>query len=59
MVKEKGSTHKELFIVHGNIDHLVLCNGLFRFDAFSYTPIHCLFDAFHVLLYFCFSSIEL
>jgi hypothetical protein len=50
---------KEWCIVHGNIDHVFYRNGLFRFDAFSYTLGDCLFDSFHVLLHFRYSSIEL
>jgi hypothetical protein len=54
--KYKG---KEQCIVHGNIYHVFYNNGLFRLDAFSYTPRDCLFDAFHILLCFHYSSIEL
>jgi hypothetical protein len=50
---------KEQYIVHGNIDHALHKNDLFRLDAFSYTPEDCLFDAFHILLHFHYSSIEL
>jgi hypothetical protein len=50
---------KEQHIPHSNIDHVLQINGLFRLDAFSYIPGDCLFDAFHVLLHFRYSSIEL
>jgi hypothetical protein len=50
---------KEQYIPHSNIDHVLQINGLFRLDAFSYIPGDCLFDAFHVLLHFRYSSIEL
>jgi hypothetical protein len=46
-------------IVDGNIDHVLHRNGLFRLDAFTYSPGDCLFDALHVLLHFPYSSIEL
>jgi hypothetical protein len=44
--------NNEQCIVHGNIDHVLHRNGLFRLDAFSYSPGDCLFDALHVLLHF-------
>ena len=46
-------------IVHDNIDHVLHSNGIFRLDAFSYTMGDCLFDAFQVLLHFCYSSTKI
>jgi hypothetical protein len=46
-------------IIHGSIDVALHSNGLFRFDAFSYTAGDCLFDTFQVLLHFGYSSTEL
>ena len=46
-------------IFHGNIDHVLHINGLFRLDAFTYSFGNCLFDPLHVLLHFHYSSIEL
>jgi hypothetical protein len=45
-------------IVHDNIKQVLHNNNPFRLDAFSYTAGYCLFDAFQVLLHFCYSSIE-
>jgi hypothetical protein len=42
-----------------NIDHVLDNNGLLKLDAFSYTLGDCLFDAFHVLLHFCYNSTKL
>jgi hypothetical protein len=46
-------------IVHDNIDQVLHKNGIFRMYAFSYTVGDCLFDAFQVLLHFCYSSTNL
>jgi hypothetical protein len=46
-------------IIHDNIDEVLHSNGLFRLDAFLYTVGDCLFDAFQVLLHFCYSSTDL
>jgi hypothetical protein len=50
---------KEKCISHTNIDPVLYRNDLFRLDAFSYTYVDCLFDAFHVLFHFRYSSIEI
>jgi hypothetical protein len=46
-------------IVHDNIDQILHNNVLFRLDTFLYTVGDCVFDAFQVLLHFCYSSTEL
>jgi hypothetical protein len=46
-------------IIHDIIDKVLHSNKLFRLDAFSYTVGDCLFDAFQVLLHFCYSSTDL
>jgi hypothetical protein len=51
--------NNEQCIVHGNIDHVLHKNGLFRLDAFTYSPRDCLFDALHIHLHFFYASIEL
>jgi len=46
-------------IIHGNIDKVLHSNGIFRFDAFSYTVGDFIFDAFQVRLHFHYSSLDL
>jgi hypothetical protein len=70
VAKKQLQNHKQLIdiesyeiythsIIHDNIDEVLHSNGIFRLDAFSYTVGDCLFDAFQVLLHFCYSSTDL
>ena len=42
-----------------NIDIVLMNHSLFRLQEFAYTPGDYLFNAFEVLLHFCYSYIEL
>jgi hypothetical protein len=46
-------------IVHDDINQVLHSNRNFRLDAFLYVVGDCIFDAFQVILHFCYSSTDL